>query len=361
MKKSLLRSSLRVISAGFFAWIAAFPALAQNDNPTGIAGIFNGNSSSTGCSYDPYTGNATRTIPDLTVANAVGAYPLQWARTMNSRGTSLGGNLGAGGGWGHSYQWSCGASSTAENVSAKPPSYTVVYPDGRYVLFQPSALETAAYHAAQPGVSDRFQPATGDQQYCYLLLSDGGKVPFLQSATPETMDDGGVIWNFTVAPPTQITDPYGLNTTLAYDNTFIPARLTQITDPAGRWLKIYYRTDSNIDHVDAGYGTGTGTVTQSVTYAYQTQTFGTSSFVVLTGATYSDGTAASYTYQASNTSASGTPLIKTCNDVRYPGPMKNIAYDFLAGGFYGQLLHEKDANGTVVVTLAITGTTRSET
>jgi hypothetical protein len=53
-------------------------ALAQGgDNPTGVWGSFNSHST-TGCSYDPYTGNATRTVPDI----AVGAYPLQWTRTM---------------------------------------------------------------------------------------------------------------------------------------------------------------------------------------------------------------------------------------------------------------------------------------
>jgi YD repeat-containing protein len=42
--------------------------------------------------------------------------------------------------------------------------------------------------------------------------------------------------------------------------------------------------------------------------------------------------------------------------------MKNIAYSFVSGGSYGQLYQEKNANGTVVVTLAITNTTtRTET
>ena len=64
-----------------------------SDNPSGVAGMSSGNST-TGCSYNPYTANAQRIIPDLTVAGAVGAYPLQWARIMNSR-------LAGGGMFGH--------------------------------------------------------------------------------------------------------------------------------------------------------------------------------------------------------------------------------------------------------------------
>lgn len=71
---------------------------AAGNNPTGPAGMFNGNSY-TGCSYDPYTANATRTVTDITLAGGGGAYPLQWSRTMNSRAVSDTSNgFGAGGG-----------------------------------------------------------------------------------------------------------------------------------------------------------------------------------------------------------------------------------------------------------------------
>src|SRR5437870_3940511 len=66
-------------------------AFAQlgNDNPTGTSGQFNGNVATSGSSsYDPYTGNATRSITDLVVAGGVSAYPLAFTRTMNSRYTA---------------------------------------------------------------------------------------------------------------------------------------------------------------------------------------------------------------------------------------------------------------------------------
>ncbi len=60
--------------------LPASHARAQaNDNPTGPSGMFNGNVS-TGCSYDPYTGNATRSVTDIVVSGAVGKYPLAFTR-----------------------------------------------------------------------------------------------------------------------------------------------------------------------------------------------------------------------------------------------------------------------------------------
>ena len=50
-------------------------AQVGDNNPRGNSGIFNGQIN-TGCSYDPYTGNATRSITDIAVAGAVGEYPL---------------------------------------------------------------------------------------------------------------------------------------------------------------------------------------------------------------------------------------------------------------------------------------------
>jgi RHS repeat-associated protein len=91
--------------------------------------------------------------------------------------------------------------------------------------------------------------------------------------------------------------------------------------------------------VDAGYTIGsTTTLTQIVGYGYGT--FG--GYAVLTAANYSHGTGAVYYYQASNVApGTGYPLIAACNDVRYPGPMKAIAYDFVPNGFYGQFQAER--------------------
>ncbi|MEO6970857.1 MAG: hypothetical protein ABI217_08180, partial [Chthoniobacterales bacterium] len=282
------------------------------------------------------------------MAGAVGAYPLQWSRTMNGRrlGTD---NLGAGGGWSHSYQWRCSADGY---LSAYPDVYTVTFPDGRVVRFN----HVTPSNVSPLGVGDRMGGGSGTG-YVYLLMAGGGQVRFYQRATYYPQDPS---WSFTVDPPDQVIDPNGLVTTLTYDTS---SRLIQVTEPAGRYLIISYGTNGYISEVDAY--TAAGHLSQWVTYTYATQTFGGVPYVVLTRATYigSPAPIAYYTYQTSNLSASGTPLISTCKDVRYPGPMKNIGYAFVRTNplSYGELSQEQNANGTPVVTLTVNGTTRTET
>jgi hypothetical protein len=62
-------------------------AQVGDNNVAGPSGIFNGQAG--GCGYDPYTGNATRSITDIAVARAVGEYPLALVRTANSRTPSM--------------------------------------------------------------------------------------------------------------------------------------------------------------------------------------------------------------------------------------------------------------------------------
>src|SRR5437762_7862064 len=93
-----------------------------SNNPTGTSGEFNGNVT-TGCSYDPFSANATRSITDLTVASGVGAYPLAFTRTMNSRYTAgLAGQFGQAGNWTHSLSWSIDSVTTPPGYM--PGSYT---------------------------------------------------------------------------------------------------------------------------------------------------------------------------------------------------------------------------------------------
>ncbi|MGH7939214.1 MAG: hypothetical protein ACRD5Z_04365, partial [Bryobacteraceae bacterium] len=153
---ALRRKALRAIILIAFASCLPATLFAQgNDNPTGTYGVFNGNST-TGDSYDPYTGNATSTIPDLVVSGAVGAYPLVWSRTLNSRGSGLAG----GGAWYFSYTWS-GSVGTYQPLVGLPATYTINYPDGRIVTF------TTSTGKGPLGVTDRFTGIDGIG-YCYL-------------------------------------------------------------------------------------------------------------------------------------------------------------------------------------------------
>ena len=64
----------------FLLLFLASPLHAQvgNNNPTGVTGIFNGQ---IGDGIDPFTGNMSRTVTDISVAGAVGQYPLALVRT----------------------------------------------------------------------------------------------------------------------------------------------------------------------------------------------------------------------------------------------------------------------------------------
>jgi len=104
--------------------VSASPLCAQvgDNNVTGHSGIFNGQAG--GCGYDPYTGNATRSITDIAVAGAVGEYPLALVRTANSRTPSLTGVFGNDGGWNHNYNWTMQDSPVTYTHNFQPVKYS---------------------------------------------------------------------------------------------------------------------------------------------------------------------------------------------------------------------------------------------
>jgi hypothetical protein len=175
----LLRAAVTVSTLLFALSAHQLQAQVGNNNPGGVAGIFNGNVT-TGCSYDPYTGNAHRTVTDIIVAGAVGEYPLALTRTSNSR-NAWGNAFGVPGAWRHNYQWSIQVS--ARGTAQQDIHYTVDFPDGRSETFNYSTLDP--YYRAAPGVRERLEPWTatnGTYGVCYLVLPDGGKVEFLRHA-----------------------------------------------------------------------------------------------------------------------------------------------------------------------------------
>src|SRR5437867_7637979 len=99
-----------ILATLFLSVLAASSLFAQagNDNPTGSSGEFEGSGIvTTGCHYNSYTGNARRAVTDIVVAGGVGAYPLEFTRTSNSRygagtddaGNGLDGDFGGDGNW----------------------------------------------------------------------------------------------------------------------------------------------------------------------------------------------------------------------------------------------------------------------
>lgn len=374
MTKSNLRKHLIVaiilVATGTFV-----RAQVGSDNPTGITGQFNGNVT-TGCSYDPYTGNATRSITDIAVAGAVGAYPLAFTRTMNSRdGTGHVPGQGAyefgkAGGWRHSYQWGINkAVLQTSDVTARPTSYVVFYPEGRRVTFTNPSGGPTPVRADVAGIAERFQPMDRNDpdSNCYLLLPDGGKVWFRAEITPsEPPDPLAAPGDPRPTPPPQptltfdyvligIIDPYGQLTAISGGLT--PTgdfRVSQIAEPAGRVLDLIYT------------GSGDNVLLQSVTErayagapAGRTVTYNYAPALGVTALDHVDYPGdstlpARYTYQVHNdNNPVSAPLVATCDDPMYAGPMRHIAYDFKPGGDFGFLLNEKNINGTVVSSLAI--------
>jgi YD repeat-containing protein len=296
-------------------WIAAVPAVdAQTGNgsdyegPVGVTGIFNGNVT-TACSYDPLTHNAKRTVTDIIVPGSVGKYPLKMTRYYNSRTQYYGNRLGHG--WEHEYDWLLWASG--HKVASPNGSVYDDYCDGPPL-----------------GVSERWEQRT-DTYNGNFRLGDGGTVVFENGRAKS------------------IVDPYGQTTRISRDLT---GDITQVTEPGGRYLAFTYGdSDSTtgarlITKVDAN--DGLGHVIESVTYTYTTQSTGTGSrrVKVLTSVTYSDGNVARYTYQGDNNTYNGGtwPLLSTCDDVRYNGPMRQISYQYVGGIYspHGQVVQEKN-------------------
>jgi RHS repeat-associated protein len=341
-------------------------AQVGDNNPSGPAGIFNGQVT-TGGSYDPYTGNLVRAVPDITVAGGVGTYPLALSRIYNSR---LGGGSSFGySGWRHSYEWEIADSATTSVPNTLPSSYTVNFPDGRQQVFTTQTTWDPNYKRAALGTRERLKALDLSTMLVYLVLPDGGKVEF-KATQVSYLDDccpqdgcGQCPFYYYSYVAQAIIDPYGQRTSFTRDSY---SRLTKVTEPAGRYLQFFYTTSTGtfIDHVTASDG-------RTVQYYYTTF----NGYTVLDHIVYYGNATwtARYTYQTPNVGFSfSAPLLKTCDDPMYPGSMKKIGYIYRTtdnpdgtAAVYGQLSSENYYNGTIgaaVSTLAVTSATlRTET
>ena len=351
------------------------PALAQvgEDNSTGVGGFFQGEVT-TGCSYNAYTGAAIRRVTDITVAGAVGTYPLQFTRTSTSRYDSSAGNavtfeMGKAGNWQHSYTWSIDT-NTSPGGAIPPSQFLVNYPDGSRVSF---ITYGQFYILPAPGVrgvmdftfddSDPSHKATAD-----VWLPDGGHVHFNVAIT-----NSGQTFTYTLY---SVTDSYGQATTIVTTGSG-NNKVTTVTESAGRMLKIFYgagkASDTVITRVEEWL-----TPTQqgrTVSYTYTLYQVGSTNYSALTGVSYlnPDGTTyatAAYTYQNDFVHAANRPLLSSCNDPMYAGPMRKISYSYAPAGrnqdgtnvVSGQILSEN--SGTTlqpVSTLTIGESGRGET
>lgn len=360
----LLQKGFRQGTRGSLAFVvlaALLPSavLAQmgNDNPTGPAGVF-AEVVTTGGAYNPYTGNAIRSITDLAVTGSVGKYPLALNRVSNSR-YGVPSVFGSAGAWRHSFDWTMDDSDYVAGGSTRPSSYTVNFPDGRTMTF--SAASGDPYFRAGPGVRERLTPLAVGQSRVYVLLPDGGKVEFLstQRSDPELINQ---YW-FTYQAKA-IIDPHGLRTSLYYnaDGTFNYAM-----DASSRWLQLQYITTPWVNSnglADRVVDRAVSSDGRSVKYNYGQASYapGTATYTFLATVVYfgDNNLTSYYTYQSPNVgSPDGIPLLAACDDKMYNGPMKRIGYSYRtannadgSAAVYGQIESEKSAvTGQAVTTL----------
>ena len=309
----------------------------------GFAGVpYPGNDSDHGVTrphgqLDPYTGNAGFAVRDLVVAGAVGRYRLTWARHANSRTSQSEAWFGLAHNWTHSWQWEMvdeGRDSQGRAV------LSVREPEGwvhRFTETSPGAWWSA------PSVRDH---VISDGNQFRLLRFDASEVQF-------TRQRSGAGATFAAHA---VIDPEGNRWKLTYD----AGRLAQVTEPAGRWLKISY---SELSAPLAAKGVKPFTVItqvaasdgQVVTYAYAFSA-GTD-YPVLTEASYPDGTKATYVYTAPR---QGTRLLlKQAIDPRANRYVRGRIFSYCAeaDAAIGQLSEIRTADkGAILQTLGVDGT-----
>ena len=342
--------------------LTASPLRAQvgNNNPAGQSGIFNGQVG--GCGYDPYTGNASRSITDIAVAGAVGEYPLALVRAANSRTPSITGVFGWQGGWNHSYNWTMDDSPVANTQNSLPKKYTVNFPDGRVETFRAVTWDTVyrvrpgadTPQTTSSGIRERLLQLNLSNMYAYLILPDGGAVEF--RAQQNFDPNYGRYW-YTYRV-TGIYDPYGLKTTIDSEVVGTIRRITRVTEPAGRYLQFSYDPNDRrrITQVTEYIN---GMARRIVQYSYNGLGW-------LTSVLYYGNSAWTARYQYTGSNVPDMPmLLSTCDDPMYPGPMKRIAYEYKPGGpndpnnpdgtrpVYGQILRERYWDGVSAPTAGV--------
>ena len=296
--------------------------LALDDhNPVGVTGAFEG-VITTGCAYNVLNHNATRQIDDIVVPGSIGKYPLKMTRYYNTRGTISYGTFGPG--WSHEYLWGSGDGK-------------VEYPNGNV---WDSSCAWVWDLLGPLGVSDWPTTRNGNPAF---RLTDGGTIVF-----------GPVVVNGTTyhTVATEIIDPYGQTTTITYyPNSLL---MKWVTEPGGRYLQFTYNgwLVARVDAYD-----GQGHLTDYVVYHYSSVSPGGTGSPVqcLTSVDYSDGTRASYTYTTDNVpehqgppcpcSIRTLPLVSGCDDARYHGSMRRIAYEYQDQGPHGAILKERYWDG----------------
>ena len=368
------RSVLALAFSFFLVTIGTGDLLAQAAdpeprNPEGNAGSLKAQVLTAG-SYDAHSGNATRSITDLSVPGAVGDYGLDLVRYWNSlRNDRREANstyepdqrtdFGAPG-WSHSWAW---VATEARDSPVVPDgeeeiyitSITITFPDGHANKYKISRSNRRhppltgwdpdprcgppyyAHHGENNwggpggGVGDHLQNMTENGSSFWLYRVDGGSVHF--------QDVNGDY------RATEVFDPHGLRTELHYGADGL---LQWVQQDGGR--RLTFRWDSYCIGPGQCWSKVIGAVTREGSEGKQTVEYRYSrldllppngSWLTLTSVIYQNDPvygeiAASYTYWGDYTPPEGFffagPLLATASDPRFAGPMKFIRYTYAGSG-----------------------------
>lgn len=345
------RSLFSFVSFGLFV-IATIDVFGQTtDDPFGPAGAIKPRVETAG-SYDPNSGNVTRSVTDLHVPGALG-YGLDYTRHYNSVSNIPVSTYGEVGTWSHSWQWKAELDSVinfCDNCSYnKWVTYTIkiTYPDGRVQTFKFNHYDNEVPNPEIP-IPYPAELGKGKTEGDFLgnIPTDGDNFDLFRADGSTVHFDGA--WQ-----ATKMTDPHGLTTTLTY-----ASNLLTVTGPDARSLRIIYGNVGSdcvnltaCSQVVSAVESGSGAGLQRVEYDYTEFLFNTAFLTTLPqyrhpliAARYVspvDATGAStapaayhYTPYLNNVTigkyAFG-PLLDDANDPRFDGPMTHIKYVYRGG------------------------------
>jgi RHS repeat-associated protein len=182
--------------------------------------------------FNTYNSNVTRSVTDLVVWGSVGDNPLAFTRFASSRLVSDVKWFGQSQNWRHSYQY--------DLVKLSDGRLRLYYPDGNVETY--SGFDGTWWYGS---ASNPDWLAQGGPDL-YLYRADGSFLHFVQQTSGSTI-------TYTL---TDMADAHSNTTALAYDAS---GRLSQITEPGGRWLKITYAdvTVNQSQFTVLGYVSGT--------------------------------------------------------------------------------------------------------
>lgn len=273
--------------------------------------------------FNPYSGNVHREVRDLEVWGGVGDEQLVWMRYGNSYPTSITRDYGQGHAWNSSYKYTL--LEKQRNSQGQTPM-VLFSPEGSDDLFLNNTILPNVWVAQGPVSKRIIQYGTN-----YYLQNEKGFRYRFEKIYPAAGPPYFQLQDFVDSHQNLYTLTYNAN-----------RKLTRVTEPAGRYLRIDYQT-LNGEEVIAQVSTRDG---RSVVYNYSdTVISGFHLQTRLTSVQYGDGTKARYIYNSFLDNACEHVI-----DPRYEGAATNVRYTYSPVNS-GVVYQEKNGvTGEVMVT-----------